>query len=218
MARADDPETAANISRDKLRQRASRRATGGLWMTLYGAGSSSAVWGATEWPVALAIWGLVTAALGVAGTLQLLELRHLARGQAGPRKFDRTLARNIGAVILIYATAEGVSAGILHALRQDAFIFPVAVGVAGAHFWLFARVVSTWQYYVTGALDLVAVAITLGIANPRSTVGDMSALVFYPLVGAGAALFITAGLMLLESATLSKQLRSAAPESRQRPS
>jgi hypothetical protein len=191
---------------DNRRERAVRRAAGGLWMTLYGAGSSSVVWGATEWPIALAIWGLVTAAMAFAGTRLLLEIRHIPGRQVGPRRFDRTLARNIAAVIAIYAIVESVSAGVLHANRQDDLIFPVAVGIVGLHFWLFARVLSTRQYYLTGAWDVLAVALTLGFTGPHARVGDISAWVFYPLAGNGVALFITAGLMLLESAKISRQL------------
>lgn len=45
-------------------RRASRRSTGALWMTLYGAGSSSVIWwGAGVGPGALAVWALVTVAL-----------------------------------------------------------------------------------------------------------------------------------------------------------
>jgi hypothetical protein len=51
-------------------------------------------------------------------------------------------------------------------LRHDALIFPIAVGIAGVHFFLFARVLDTWQYYVTGILDCLAVAITLLLALP----------------------------------------------------
>src|SRR5258708_9888868 len=32
----------------------------------------------------------------------------------------------------------------------DALIFPIAVAIAGVHFWAFARVLGVWQYIVTG--------------------------------------------------------------------
>ncbi|MDQ6878457.1 MAG: hypothetical protein M3082_12355 [Candidatus Dormibacteraeota bacterium] len=92
-----------------------------------------------------------------------------------------------------------MSAGALLALQHDALIFPIAVGIAGVHFFAFARVLDTWQYYVTGILDCLAVAITLLLASSDSKVGAMPSWIFYPLVGGGAALFVTAGLMFYES-------------------
>ncbi len=169
-------------------------------MTLYGAGSSSVVWwGAGAAPVVLAIWAIVTAVLGLIGTVQFNRIHKLWGTPAARRKFDRVLARNVGAVILIYTIAEGVSAGALLALQHDALIFPIAVGIAGVHFFAFARVLDTWQYYVTGILDCLAVAITLLLASSDSKVGAMPSWIFYPLVGGGAALFVTAGLMFYES-------------------
>ena len=176
-------------------------------MTLYGAGSSSVVWwGAGAAPVALAVWALVTVALGLIGIVQLDLIRKLSGPTAAPRKFDRVLARNIGAVILIYTIAEGISAEALHALRHDALIFPIAVGIAGVHFFVFARVLDTWQYYVTGILDCLAVAITLLLASSDSKVGAMPSWIFYPLLGGGAALFVTAGLMFYESGVILMRL------------
>ena len=182
-------------------------------MTLYGAGSSSVVWwGAGTAPVALAVWALVTVALGLIGIVQLDRIRKLSGQTAAPRKFDKILARNIGAVILIYTIAEGISAGALHALRHDALIFPIAVGIAGVHFFVFARVLDTWQYYVTGILDCLAVAITLLLASSDSKVGATPSWIFYPLVGGGAALFITAGLMFYESGVILMGLSHTAPD------
>lgn len=176
-------------------------------MTLYGAGSSSVVWwGARSAPVAFALWALVTVALGLIGIVQLVRIHKLSGPPVARRKFDRVLARNIGTVILAYTIAEGVSAVALHALRHDALIFPIAVGIAGVHFWVFARVLDTWQYYVTGILDCFAVAITLLIASPGSMVGTMSSWIFYPLLGGGVALFVTAGLMLYESGVIVMRL------------
>jgi hypothetical protein len=109
-------------------------------------------------------------------------------------------------VILIYTIAEGVSTGALHALRHDALIFPIAVGIAGVHFFVFARVLDTWQYYVTGILDCLAVATTLLLASSDSKVGAMPSWIFYPLLGGGAALFVTAGLMLYESGVILMRL------------
>jgi len=192
------------------RRRATRLAANALWMTLYGAGASSVIWwqGWAGW-LGAAVWGLITFALGVSGVMQLVSIRNFS-GTSGPaRGFDRVLARKIGAVIGIYAVAEGVSAVTLHAFRQDALIFPIAVAIAGAHFWVFARVLGTWEYYVTGILDCLIVAITLIATNPRSMVGSMSSWIFYPLLGCGAALLITAGLMLLESRSALKRLGHA---------
>ena len=149
--------------------------------------------------IATAVWAFVTLGLGLTGIVQLVRIHNLPGPPAARRKVDRTLARNIGAVILVYTIAEGISAGALHALQHDALIFPIAVGIAGAHFLVFARVLGTWQYYVTGILDCLAVAMTLLLASPDSKVGAMPSWIFYPLLGGGAALFVTAGLMLYES-------------------
>jgi hypothetical protein len=184
-------------------------------MTLYGAGSSSVVWwGVEAAPVALAIWALVTGALGLIGIVQLNQIHKLSGPRAARRKFDGALARNIGVVILIYTIAEGISAGALHALRHDALIFPIAVGIAGVHFFVFARVLHTWQYYITGSLDCLAVAITLLLASSDSKVGAVPSWIFYPLVGGGAALFVTAGLMLYESGVILMGLGHTAPAAR----
>lgn len=80
------------------------------------------------------------------------------------------------------------------------------------HFWGFARVLETWQYYVTGILDCLAVAITLLTASPGSMVGAMSSWTFYPLLGGGVALFVTAGLMLYESGVVLTRLSHAPAE------
>jgi hypothetical protein len=191
---------------DGLRQRASRRTTNALWMTLYGVGASSVVWweGNDRW-LGGAVWALVTLALGIAGVVQLLSVRRLTT-LAVPRKFDRGLARKIGAIIGIYTLVEAFSALTLHALHNDALIFPIAVAVAGVHFWAFAWALGVWQYVITGILDCLFVAITLVVASPGSMVGSMPAWVFYPLLGGGAALLVTAGLMLYESGGILRRL------------
>jgi hypothetical protein len=172
-------------------------------MTLYGAGSSSVIWwGARGAPIALTVWALVTLGLGLVGIVQLVRIHDLSGRPVARQKFDRVLARNIGTVILAYTIAEGISAGALHASQHDALILPIAVGIAGVHFFVFARVLDTWQYFVTGILDCLAVVITLLIASPGSMVGAMSSWIFYPLLGGGAALFVTAGLMLYESGVI----------------
>ncbi|HEY4914325.1 MAG TPA: hypothetical protein VIJ91_10445 [Candidatus Dormibacteraeota bacterium] len=148
-------------------QRASRRAFGATWMTLYGAAATSAIWWAL-WPapVWLALWCVVTLAMGLVLTMQLIKVRTLMRGQ--PRQtFDRRLARNIGLVMVAYAVVEGIAAGGLHASGHDALIFPVAVAIAGAHFFLFGRVLATWQYYAPGILDCLASAITVVISESK---------------------------------------------------
>ena len=191
---------------DRLRQRASRRTTNALWITLYGVGASSVVWweGNERW-LGGAVWALVTLALGIAGVVQLLSVRRLT-ASATPRKFDRGLARKIGAVIGIYALVEAISAITLHALHNDALIFPIAVAVAGVHFWAFAWALGVWQYVITGILDCLFVAITLVVASPGSMVGSMPAWVFYPLLGGGVALLVTAVLMLYESGGILRRL------------
>jgi hypothetical protein len=191
---------------DGLRQRASRRTTNALWMTLYGVGASSVVWweGNDRW-LGGGVWALVTLALSIAGVMQLLSVHRLTASVA-PRKFDRRLARKIGAIIGIYTLVEALSALTLHALHNDALIFPIAVAVAGVHFWAFAWALGVWQYVVTGILDCLFVAITLVVASPGSMVGSMPAWVFYPLLGGGAALLVTAGLMLYESGGILRRL------------
>jgi hypothetical protein len=193
------------------RQRANRLAANALWMTLYGAGASSVLWwqGWAGW-LGAAVWVLITLGLGVAGAMQLVSIRRFAGTSGPPRRFDRVLARKIGAVIGIYAVAEGISAVTLHAFRQDALIFPIAVAIAGVHFWVFARVLGTWEYYVTGIVDCLIVAITLIATNSSSMVGSMSSWIFYPLLGGGAALLITAGLMLIDSRSALRGRGSAA--------
>jgi hypothetical protein len=175
-------------------------------MTLYGVGASSVVWweGNERW-LGGAVWALVTLALGIAGVVQLLSVRRLT-ASATPRKFDRGLARKIGAVIGIYALVEAISAITLHALHNDALIFPIAVGVAGVHFWAFAWALGVWQYVITGILDCLFVAIILVVASPGSMVGSMPAWVFYPLLGGGVALLVTAVLMLYESGGILRRL------------
>jgi hypothetical protein len=176
-------------------------------MTLYGAAASSVIWweGRDGWLGALT-WVLVTFALGLTGIVLLVSIRNLSATSGPPRRFDRILARKIGIVIGTYSIAEVIAALVLHALQWDSLIFPIAVAVAGVHFWVFARVLGIWEYYVTGVLDCLVVAITLLIASPSSMVGSMSSWIYYPLLGGGIALLITAGLMLLGSRTLVRRL------------
>ena len=155
-----------------------------------------------------AVWALVTLALSIAGVVQLLSVRRLT-ASVSPRKFDRRLARKIGAIIGIYTLVEALSALTLHALHNDALIFPIAVAVAGVHFWAFAWALGVWQYVITGILDCLSVALTLVVASPGSMVGSMPAWVFYPLLGGGAALLVTAGLMLYESGGILRRLGDA---------
>ncbi len=152
-----------------------------------------------------AVWALVTFALAIAGFVQLFRVR-LSGTSRPSRRLDRVLARKIAIVIGVYTIAEGISALTLHALRQDAFIFPVAVGIAGVHFWAFARVLRIWEYYVTGLFDCLVVVPTVIVTSPTSMVGSMSSWVYYPLLGGGIALLITAGLMLVESRTILRRL------------
>lgn len=159
-----------------------------------------------------AVWALVIFALGLAGFLQLVRVRNFSGAPGPPRRFDRVLARKIGTLIGIYTIAEGISAVTLHALQQDALIFPIAVAIAGVHFWAFARVLRIWEYYVTGILDCLVVAITLIVTSPSSMVGSMSSWIFFPLLGGGAALLLTAGLMLYESGGLVRSLSHAPNE------
>jgi hypothetical protein len=176
-------------------------------MTLYGAGASSVIWweGRDGW-LGAAIWALVTVGLGLAGIVLLVSIRNRSGTSGAPRRFDRVLARKIGIVIGTYSIAEVIAALALHALQQDSLIFPIGVAIAGVHFWVFARVLGIWEYYVTGVLDCLVVAITLLVASPSSMVGSMSSWIFYPLLGGGIVLLITAGLMLLGSRTLLSHL------------
>jgi len=191
--------------------RASRLAFGAMWMAVYGAAATSVVWWAI-WPAPawLSIWCLVTLALGLLIAMLLVRVRRLTRGLQRPT-FNRRLARNIGLVIVAYTLAEGLAAGGLHAGRHDAWIFPVAVMIAGAHFFVFARVLATWQYYLTGILDCLAAVIPVVSLNPSSAVGTLPSWVFYPLLGGGAALFITAAPMACESAVILRHLSSTPP-------
>lgn len=169
-------------------------------MTLYGAAASSVVWWAL-WPapIELGVWLLITLGLGLVVVLQLVKVRSRSGAASRRRPFDRILARRIGVVIFVYVIAEGVGALVLHILQYDALIFPVAVGIAGAHFFAFARVLDTWQYYITGALDCLAALGSILLLSKASTIGALSSWVFFPLLGGGVALFVTAVLMLYES-------------------
>lgn len=173
-------------------------------MTLYGAAAASVVWW-TMWPAPLQLgaWLLVVAGLTIAVLLQLQRVRSHFPRASGRRPFDRGLARRIGLVILAYSVAECVAAVVLHLLDHDALIFPIAVAIAGIHFFVFARVLETWQYYVTGVLDCVAALASVVFVSQASTVGLLSAWIFFPLAGGGVALFVTAGLMLYESRAIS---------------
>jgi len=177
-------------------------------MTAYGAAATSVIWWAL-WPapVALALWCVVTLALGLVISMELVGVSRLTTG-APRRTFDRRLARNIGIIIGVYAVTEAVAAGGIHAFGQDAWIFPVAVVIAGAHFFLFARVLATWQYYVTGVLDCLAAIVPVVFLSPSSTVGALPSWVFYPLLGGGVALFITALLMAYEAGGILRRLAS----------
>jgi hypothetical protein len=185
---------------DGLRRRAARRTTNALWMTLYGAGAASVIWwgGNYRW-LGLAAWALVSLALGIAGVVQLLTIRSREAASRARRQFDRRLARKIGGLIGIYTVVEAISALGLHALRLDPLIFPIAIAIAGVHFWAFAWVLGVWQYIVTGMLDCLFVLITLLAVTSASMVGSMPAWIFYPLLGGGVALLVTAALMLYES-------------------
>lgn len=177
-------------------------------MTLYGAAASSVVWWVV-WPAAtqLVVWLVVSAAFG---SVVVRQLHLIGRSGGTPRRtFDRVLARNIGVVIVAYAIAEAASAVLLHLLQHDALIFPIAVGIAGIHFFVFARVLDTWQYYVTGAMDCLAALGSVLLVGPGSRIGAIPSLVFYPLLGGGIALFVTAGLMLYESQTVLSALPRA---------
>jgi hypothetical protein len=176
-------------------------------MSLYGAGASSVIWweGDYRW-LGLAAWAMVSSVLGIAGVVQMLSIRGLVAAAAAPRQFDRMLARKIGALIGIYTVVEAISALALHELHLDPFIFPIAVAVAGVHFWAFAWVLGVWQYVVTGILDCLFVLITLLAVSQVSTVGSMPAWVFYSLLGGGVALLVTGALMLYESGEILRRL------------
>jgi hypothetical protein len=194
-----------------LRQRAARRTTNGLWMTLYGAVASSVIWweGNHTW-LGLAAWALVSLALGTAGVVQLLRIRSRAVGSSAPRQFDRRLARRIGALIGIYTVVEAIAALALHSFHLDELIFPIAVAIAGIHFLAFAWVLGVWQYIVTGLLDCLFVLVTLLAVSPSSMVGSMSAWVFYPFLGGGVALLVTAALIFYESGEILRRLHAVA--------
>lgn len=187
---------------DSSLPRASSRAVGGLWITLYGAWSSSVVWGAWPIPPVIVGWALVILALGLAGVVQLVRIRHLSAGKGARPTMARDLVRRVGAVLFGYAISAVVAASALHGLKHDALILPMLVVIVGVHFWVLARVLQIWQYYVTGVLDCVAVAITLLATRPGSSIGALSSWIVYPLLGNGVALFVTAGLLITESVAL----------------
>jgi hypothetical protein len=172
-------------------------------MALYGAAGSSVAWWAV-WPapLQLVVWLIITLSLAIAVTVQLARVVDRSAPTKGRRPFDRILARKIGVVIFAYAITEGIVALAIHLLQHDALIFPVAVGITGVHFFVFARVLETWQYYVTGGLDCLAALGSVVLTNQASTIGVIPSWVFYPLLGGGIALFITAALMLFESHTI----------------
>jgi hypothetical protein len=163
-------------------------------------------WEGNDRWLGLATWALVALALGITGLTQLRSIRNLATASGAPREFDRRLARKIGALIGIYSVVEAISALALHALHLDSFIFPIAVAIAGVHFWAFAWVLGVWQYVVTGILNCLFVLVTLLVVSHTSLVGTMPAWVFYPLLGGGAALLVTGALMLYESGDILKRL------------
>jgi hypothetical protein len=160
------------------------------------------VWGAWPIPLVIAGWALVIVALGMAGVVQLVRIRHLSTGKVARPTMTRELIRRVGAVLFGYAISAAVAASALYGLKHDALILPVLVVVVGVHFWVLARVLQVWQYYVTGVLDCIAVAISLLATDPRSSIGPLSAWIVYPLLGNGVALFVTAGLMITESAVI----------------
>jgi hypothetical protein len=124
---------------------------------------------------------------------------------------NRVLIRKVGAVLVAYAAVALVAASALHLLKRDSLILPVLVAIVGVHFWVLGRVLRVWQYYVTGVLDLVTVAITL-LVTTDTIVGALPAWILYPLLGNGAALFVTAGLMVGESiVVVARDRRMSAP-------
>jgi hypothetical protein len=192
-------------------QRAASRAVGALWITLYGAWSSSVILGAWPVPLVIAAWTLVIFTLGLSGVAQLVRIRRL-KGRPWPRQpVNRVVIQKVGAVLVAYAVAAFVAASALHLLKHDSLVMPVLVAIVGLHFWVFGQVLHVWQYYVTGVLDLVTVAITL-LVTTDTIVGALPAWILYPLLGNGVALFITAGLMVAESiAVVARQSRTSAP-------
>jgi hypothetical protein len=167
------------------------------------------------WPVPLVIaaWTLVIFTLGLAGVAQLVRIRRQTVRPGARQPVNRVLLRKVGAVLVAYAVVALVAASALHLLKNDSLVLPVLVAIVGVHFWVLAQVLGVWQYYVTGVLDLVAVAITL-LATTDTIVGDLPAWILYPLLGNGAALFITAGLMVAESiAVVARRSRTSAPPS-----
>lgn len=97
-------------------------------MTVYGAAASSVIWWAL-WPapIALGLWLWVTHGLGFVEARQSFRIRNLPGSRVPRQPFNRSLARNIGTVIAVYSIAEAVAALILHAVKLDPWIFPVAV-------------------------------------------------------------------------------------------
>ncbi|HEV3462152.1 MAG TPA: hypothetical protein VG413_08925 [Candidatus Dormibacteraeota bacterium] len=182
--------------------RASSRAIGALWITLFGAWSSSVVLGAWPTPLAITAWALVIFALGSAGVVQLSRIRKLSTGKGQWPVMNRDLVRKVGVVLIGYAISAVLAASVLHWLRHDTLILPVLVVIVGLHFGAFARVLHVWQYYLTGVLACVGVAITLLATEPGSSVGALSSWILFPLLGNGVALFATAGLMIAESEVL----------------
>jgi hypothetical protein len=192
-------------------QSAASRAIGALWITLYGAWSSSVILGAWPVPLVIAAWTLVIFTLGLSGVAQLVRIGRLTV-RPGPRQpVNRALVRKVGTVLGAYAVVALVAASALHLLRHDGLVLPVLVAIVGVHFWVLGRVLRIWQYYVTGVLDLVTVAITL-LVTTDTIVGALPAWILYPLLGNGVALFITAGLMVAESiVVVARHSRTSAP-------
>jgi hypothetical protein len=192
-------------------QRAASRAVGALWITLYGAWSSSVILGAWPVPLVIAAWTLVIVALGLSGVAQLVRIRRLTVRPGRRQAVNRVVILKVGAVLVAYAVVALVAASALHLLKHDSLVLPVLVAIVGVHFWVLGQVLGVWQYYVTGVLDLVTVAITV-LVTTDTVVGALPAWILYPLLGNGAALFITAGLMVAESiAVLARRTRTSAP-------
>ena len=98
-------------------------------------------------------------------------------------------------------------------MKHYSLILPVLVAIVGVHFWVLGQVLRVWQYYVTGVFDLVTVAITL-LVTTDTIVGALPAWILCPLLGSGAALFLTAGLMVGESmVVVARGSRMSAPGS-----
>jgi hypothetical protein len=192
-------------------RRAASRAVGALWITLYGAWSSSVIFGAWPAPLVIGTWILVILTLGLSGVAQLVRIRRLTVRPGLRQPVNRVLIRKVGAVLVTYAVVALVAASALHLLKRDSLILPVLVAIVGVHFWILGQVLRVWQYYVTGVLDLVTVAITL-LVTTDTIVGALPAWILYPLLGNGAALFITAGLMVGESiVVVARGRRMSAP-------